>query len=574
LEQVQAEIRRKYRIPPQVAEAIGLLRAMSVLRLDMLLAAGALNILGLALPLAMLQIYDRIIPNAAFGTLGILVLGLGTAIIMEAVLRQARSAIIAWEGARFEHRTTVELVERFLDAPVAEVESKAIGTHLDRLNSVEAIRDFYGQQASLLLVDAPFLIIYLGLMAYIGGAMVLAPVLLVALFGTLAWVTGHALHDVHGKRKVLDDRRYNFIVEVLSNIHTAKGLAMERVLARRYERLMASSAALSWRANYLGSVSESFGSGFAQLSTIAVGGFGAWLVIHGQMSTGALAAATMLAGRSVQPLLRSLALWTRYQAVRLSMERMRAIASMPRERNEDAATLGALESLTLENVFFRYVEEGPQLFAGLDLTIRRGETIGISGANGCGKSSLLWMLMGGLHPQEGRVTVNGAPIETINLKTLRQQVAFIPQRAVLFKGTVLDNLTNFDVDANLAQALDLATALGLDRYFAGVPDGYEMEIGAATNGGLPSGVVQRIAMVRALVGDPQLILFDEANAALDQAGDKLMRELLVRYQTRAAIVIVSFRPSLLAIADRQYHLRDGRLVDVTPQASSTKGAAA
>nr|WP_246048287.1 ATP-binding cassette domain-containing protein [Hankyongella ginsenosidimutans] len=194
----------------------------------------------------------------------------------------------------------------------------------------------------------------------------------------------------------------------------------------------------------------------------------------------------------------------------------------------------------------------------------------MSGANGCGKSSLLWMLMGGLHPQEGRVTVNGAPIETINLKTLRQQVAFIPQRAVLFKGTVLDNLTNFDVDTNLAQALDLATALGLDRYFAGVPDGYEMEIGAATNGGLPSGVVQRIAMVRALVGDPQLILFDEANAALDQAGDKLMRELLVRYQTRAAIVIVSFRPSLLAIADRQYHLRDGRLVDVTPQASSTK----
>lgn len=574
MEQGELKIRRKPWVSPQIAEAIGMLHALSVLRVDLLLAAGALNILGLALPLALLQIYDRIIPNAAFGTLGILVLGLGSAIILEAVLRQSRSAIIAWEGARFEHRTTVELVERFLDAPVSEVESKAIGTHLDRLNSVEAIRDFYGQQAGLLLVDLPFLVIYLGLMTYIGGTMVLVPVMLVLLFGLLAWITGHALHDVHGKRKVLDDRRYNFIVEVLSNIHTAKGLAMERVLARRYERLTASSAALSWRTHYLGSVSESFGSGFSLLSTIAVGGFGAWLVIQGQMSTGALAAATMLAGRSVQPLLRSLALWTRYQSVRLSMDRMRAIASMPRERNEDAVGLGALERIALENVSFAYPGATQPLFSGLDLTIRRGETVGISGSNGCGKSSLLWMLVGGLHPQTGRLTANGIPIEDVNLKTLRQQVAFIPQKAVLFKGTVLDNLTNFDVDAHLAQALDLAAALGLDRYFAGVPDGYEMEIGAGSNGGLPSGVVQRIAMVRALVGDPKFILFDEANAALDQAGDALVRELLVRFHTRAAIVIVSFRPSLLAIADRQYHLRNGVLVDVTPQPSSAKGAAA
>jgi ATP-binding cassette subfamily C protein LapB len=192
----------------------------------------------------------------------------------------------------------------------------------------------------------------------------------------------------------------------------------------------------------------------------------------------------------------------------------------------------------------------------------RGETIGLTGANGSGKTTLLNLIMGNYSPTKGVLKINGRSIDEFDRQAMRRHIAYIPQRSVLFRGTVLDNLTNFDLDANIDQGLELAARLGLDRFFAARPNGYEMPISEGSANGLPTGVVQRIGMVRALVGKPQLILFDEANATLDQSGDKLVRDLLASYSGRAATVIVSFRPSLLAIADRLFEITDQRIVSV------------
>lgn len=552
-------------------------RQMAVLRPDLVFAAVALNLMGLALPLAMLQIFDRIIPHRAFNTLGLLVLGLVITFILEAFLRQARATIIAWEGARFEHRMARMMVETYLNAPAILVEKKAIGAHLDSLNAVDPVRDFYGNSASFLLVDVPFLLIFLGLIAFIGGWLVLVPISLIVLFGFLAWLTGQALHNVHRMRKHVDDRRYNFIVEVLGNIHTVKGLAMEGVIERRHERLVEQSAALGWRNNYLSSMSESLISAFSQVSTIAVAGAGAFLVIRGDISTGALAASTLLAGRAVQPLLRTLGLWTRFQSVRLSNAQLQTVLSMPSENAAQRQAAPAIDTIELQSVTFGFQSDddpdaasASNLFEDLSLSVARGQITAISGPNGSGKSTLLWMLMGGIEPQSGRILINGQDISQFDRRSLRQQIAYVPQRAVLFKGTVLDNLTNFDIDRNMETALELAHALGLDQYFAAIPEGYQLDVG---NGGLPSGVIQRIAMVRALVNRPQVILFDEANANLDQTGDRLVIELLKKYRQDTALVMVSFRPSVLALADQHWHLHAKRLQRVA-SVQTHKGAPA
>lgn len=557
-----------------VREAVSIASSMGTLQPSILVSGIVINILGMALPLAMLQIFDRIIPHAAFSTLTMLVIGLGVALVLETLLRQVRASINAWEGARFDHRTSVALVGKLLDAPSLEVESRAVGAHLDRLNSVEPVRDFYGQQFSMMLSDLPFVVIFLGLIYYIGGALVLAPIGLIAVYALLAWGNGHALHEALRERKEFDGRRYNFIVEVLSSIHTAKGLAIERVLQRRYERLIASGAAPGWRVNFLSSISEGFANGFSQMTSVTVGGFGAMLVINGQMTVGALAASTMLAGRSVQPLLRSLGLWTRYQSVRLSVEQLKTIEAMPSEPMTTGELVGPIDKVELRDVSFRYGPDLPLLYDGASLTVERGETIGLNGCNGCGKTTLLGMLMGSQAPTSGSLEINERPIGPLNRASLRYQIAYIPQRAVLFKGSILENMTRFDVDANLEQALDLAARLGLDRFFAGLPDGYEMMVNDGATAGLPSGVVQRIGMVRALVGDPRLILFDEANSSLDHDGDKLVRDLLITYKPNSAMIVVSFRPSLLAIADRQLSIRGGLIVPSDRGAQSSAKVAA
>ncbi len=545
-----------------MAETMSITREMGAFQPVFLLSGVMINLLGMALPLAMLQVFDRIIPHAAFPTLSLLVVGLVVALLCEALLRQLRTVVTAWEGARFDHRTSVALVGRILAAPLRDVQAKPVGVHMERLNSIEPVRDFYGPQMSLLLADIPFMIIFMALIYCIAGWLVFVPVGLVAGYGLLAWLTGNSLYLALHDRKELEGRRYNFIVEVLSSIHTVKALAIERSLQRRYERLIAQEAALGWRVNYLSSLSESFASGFSQMTSVTVGGIGAFLVITDQMSVGSLAAATMLAGRSVQPLLRTLGLWNRFQSTRLGVENLRAITALPDESAVSSAPIDAIDRLALDHVSFRYDSELPLLFDGVELSIERGETIGLSGANGSGKSTLLNLIMGNYSPTGGSLLINGRSIDDFNRQALRRHIAYVPQRSTLFKGTILDNLTNFDVDANLEQGLELAARLGLDRFFAAMPNGYEMVVSESGVNGLPAGVVQRIGMVRALVGKPQLILFDEANAALDQTGDKLVRDLLSTYAGQAALILVSFRPSLLAIADRHFEIDNQRIVRV------------
>lgn len=539
-----------------------------LLHRDVLVASALLNFTALALPVAMLHVYDRIIPHAAFPTLALLVLGLWVALLFDGLLRQARAHIAGWEGARFEHAASVRSVKRLLHADVATVEATPVGVHMDRLASIEPLRDFYTSQVGLTLVDMPFALMFIGLLAVIGGPLALVPLALMLVFGVLAWAAGVSLHKAIVERGELDDRRYNFIVETLAGLHTVKGLAMENQMARRYERLMGNAATIGWRVNIASAIAVGIGASFSQITTIAVASIGSMMVIAGTLTVGQLVASTLLAGRAMQPVLRAMAQWTRFQSIRLAEQRFQKLNSLPAERAENAAEAPPLETLEMRGATFGYDADGEPLFRDVNLSVRRGEIVAITGHNGAGKSSLLWMMMGGLRPRAGEVLVDGRSIHDLSADSVRDQIAYLPQRGYLFQGTVLDNLTRFDSDRHLDEALELAAAFGLDRVFAALPGGFETPVGEGAGGALPGGCVQAIAMVRALVGGPRFILFDEANAAFDRGADERLKAVLMRYRETTGIVLVSFRPSLLALADRRYTLQGGTLVEVpaTPAA--------
>jgi ATP-binding cassette subfamily C protein LapB len=221
-----------------------------------------------------------------------------------------------------------------------------------------------------------------------------------------------------------------------------------------------------------------------------------------------------------------------------------------------AVTRGALR---LDDVHFSYDGQRPVL-AGLSLDARAGECVGISGGNGSGKSTLLAIVAGLRAPDRGEVLIDGESLAGADRRSLAGAIGYLPQHCQLFHGTILDNLVMFRGRAFVDEALKLAAELGLDEYVARMPQGYETLIDSSAHDQLPGGVRQRVAVIRALVQKPRIVLFDEANTALDMESDVKLKGLLKRLRGDATLILVSYRPSLLEIADRRFELAGGVLV--------------
>ena len=532
---------------------------------DLLLASLFINVLALAMPLTLLQVYDRIIPNSADGTLVLLISGVGVALILEAFLRQGRSYVSGWMGARFEHLAGVAAVERLLNVSIVDYEHEGSGVHLERFNSLGPLKEFYAGQTILAMADVPFALLFLFAMWWLAGHLVLVPITLIVFFVLTALIVGKRLKKALESRMLADDRRYSFIIEVLGGIHTVKGLAMEEQMIRRYERLQETCATSDYNVAYQSANASSTGAVFSQLVLFGVVGYGATFVIDGVLTVGGLAACTMLAGRSMQPLQKLVGLWTRFQATQLALERVQKMFAMDEEKPRGLPDLPTIRGeLSVEGVSFSYGknkdgEDLAPMFTDVYLHAEAGETVGITGPGSCGKTTLLYLIMGVFTPGAGRVTIDDYDLMDYDPSSIRSQVAYLPQDGVLFNGTILENVTMFREEKN-DDAMDISRLLGLDSVVAHMPKGYDTVVGDGAGDKLPKGIKQRIAIARALVDKPRVLLFDEANAAMDGAGDTTLRSLLERLKGRVTLILVTPRPSMLNLADKIYDIKDTRLV--------------
>lgn len=537
---------------------------------DLILASTFINVLALALPLTLLQVYDRIIPNNAQGTLSLMIIGVGVALALDAMLRLARSYVSGWMAARFEHLAGCNAMERLLRTPIVGYENQGAGVHLERMNALSVLKEFYAGQAVLAVCDLPFAVIYLGAIYYLAQHLVLVPIGLIILFFIVAAVVGKKLKASLEGRMMADDRRYNFIIEVLGGIHTIKGLAMEEQMLRRYERLQETCAGAEREVSLNSSSAIGVGAIFSQLTMFAVVGYGSTFVIDGVLTVGGLAACTMLAGRSMQPLQRAVGIWTRFQSISLARDRLRELFRMVPEITDDMPPLENVQGdLTVQNVSFNFGknrdgEDLPIIFSNISLDITAGSVVGIKGANASGKTSLLLLMNGILHPTNGQVFVDGMDIARFDPVSVRREVAYLPQEGTLFNGTLLENLTMFRQEKD-SIAIEMARLLGLDNVVAHMPMGYDTPVADGAGESMPRGIKQRIAIARALVDKPRILLFDEANSAMDSAGDAMLKDLLSRLKGRVTLVLVSQRPSMLELADDVYEIKDHGLVPYVPE---------
>jgi ATP-binding cassette subfamily C protein LapB len=531
------------------------------LRRDVLAASLAINVLGLALPIMILQVYDRVLREHAESTLAFLAGMVAVAFLLEFALRLLRAAILNEAGARFDHQTTLRGLKRMLSADIETFRQDAAGVHAERFQAIQQVRAFYAQTALLLFTDLPFVFVFFLLMVLIAGWVALVPLFFFSAFSYAAYLLSRAISRANVEHDRADAKRYNFLIETLTGIHTVKGLTLEPLLQRRHERLQnASAKSLADITRITGRV-QALSMAFGQTATIATVGFGALAVVSGSLSVGGLAATTMLTGRMLQPVLRGLSAWARYQAIRVSEEKIRALDAIPAEIAGSRALAERIEgAIRLEKVSFTYRNAAAPTLSDISLEIPARGIVGLTGSTATGKSTLLHLICGLLKPSAGRVLLDGQELATLDAPAVRARVAVLATHATIFRGTLLENLTAFKDGVVRDRALELARVLGLDDYIAALPQGLDTAIGGSDTL-VPSGVAKRIAIVRALAVDPAVILFDNAHTGFDQESDNRLRDYIASLKGKRTIVLVTQRPSYLSLCDKLYGLRKGTLVE-------------
>jgi len=526
-----------------------------------------INVLGLAMPLTILQVYDRILPNKATDTLVILIAGLGFVLVMDAVLKTLRSYMTGWFAASFTHQANVEATRRLLNSRSEPGSKATVSSHLDAFRALQTVGDQYGGPARLLAIDLPASLIFLTVLFMIGGPVGFVPLALLALFAMRTANLNTRIDELIEKRAVHDQRKYDFVFEVLSGLNTIKAMAFEPVILRRFERLQTQISRLGYDHIDLNNRARGSASLFTVLTTVCVVASGALLVMGGYISVGAVAACTLLAGQVVQPLLRGINHWTDLQRVKHDYREASALFELPADVRSGNPDLSIAGNIKLHNASFQPHGDAIVTVRNLTLTIAAGETVAFEGSDGSGRSTLARMVSGDIEPTSGLVQIDGHDLYGPDHRYLRRHVAHVGNDAQMFAGTILQNLTLFGSRSTPQKARMAAELIGLEQDIHLLPLGYDTPLGNAIEENLTDSMLQRIAIARALAGEPRVLVLNDANGALDHKSEARLIEALTRIKGQLTTLIVSHRPSFRAIADKQFHMEQGR-ISVLPGAKA------
>jgi ATP-binding cassette, subfamily C, bacterial LapB len=538
-----------------------------------LLASFCSNVFALALPIMTLQVYDRILVSGSVSTLSVLTAGVVIAVMAEWVLRVSRSYIMGMAGVQFEINTSEEALRRVLAADLKDSERHEAGEYLEGLSAIGRVRDFYSGHLVTALVDMPFILIYLLLIGYLAGEMVWVPMGLLVMFGLIVWVLGRHMRGLVRAREESDSHRYSQVIEMLSGLHSVKALALEDKMQRLYEKLLVDGSARDYALSMTSGIANMLGGIMSQVMMVAVVVAGAPMVIQGDVSMGSLIACLLLAGRLTQPLMRALSLWAHFQEVRLAREQMSTLYSLQsvdvhegalREVKVSEAFAPVKGAVKLEDVSFRYQENTRWLLRDIQLEIQSGQMVALMGSDVVARTAMLELLAGLYTPEKGAIHVDGLNVAELPDDLRARHVAYVPSDAVIFRGTILENICQFN-PAYEAAARQLAEWMGITEDVSKLPMGFETPLSPSGQGDeISPGLRQRIAIVRALAPHPRLILLDNADHALDRDGYNSLFALLGQLKSVATVVLVSDDQNLLRLADRKLTLHHGAFLGAVP----------
>lgn len=532
----------------------------SVLIFGFFLPTIMINILSLSVPIVILQIYDRIIPNNAYQTLKILLLGALVAVVFEAIFKILRNRISLWQAARFEYNEYCSLFKQLLEAPINKIIARSPGELINEFNLVKMKKDLFGGgKLFITLVDIPFVLVYLLLIYMIGGRLVLIPLFIMAFLVAVILLHRDRGAELINQKNQLEDRRFNFISELFTGLHTIKTHSMEPLMLRRYERLQETHGDLIFT-----SLTNSFEltelfQFMNQLMIVMMVSFGAIGVINHNMTLGIVAACTILSSRSIQPVAKLIAGWDKLQKLLDESEKYKSISRMPKQIDLDNKQIVHMKgAISFENVS---VGTGKHcLLDNINWSVKAGEVVSITGPGLSGKTTLLHLISGEAEPTSGKVLIDNKVLRETPAAT--QRITYISPNTTLFQGSILDNLNGFDGINKIEKVNKLLSQFNLNSFVQKLPKGLHTQLTNQSVELIPKGVKQRLILARTMLQNPRIILFDEANINLDREADEVITSFMESLKEHVTVIFVSHRPSIQKMATKAYKIANKKLVSI------------
>ncbi|NKI70730.1 type I secretion system permease/ATPase [Collimonas pratensis] len=531
--------------------------------LEVLAGSFFLQLFGLVSPLFMQVVIDKVLVHKSMSTLDVLVFGLVTISIFEALLGGLRTYVFSHTTNRMDVELGSRLFNHLLNLPLAYFQARRVGDSVARVRELENIRNFLTGNALTVVMDLLFTLVFFAVMLSYSVILTLVVFISLPCYIALSVLVTPALKSRLNEKFRRSAENQSFLVESVTGVETIKSMAVEPLMQRRWETQLAGYVSIAFKASNLSNAANQVASLISKLTTAALLWYGAKLAIDGSLSVGELIAFNMLAGRVSAPVLRLAQLWQDFQQVRLSMDRLGDILDNKAESNTSGGqtSMPAVKGeVVFDKVVFRYRHDGPEVLRGLSLTVKPGSVTGIVGPSGSGKSTLTKLVQRLYSPERGRVLIDGMDLAVLDPASLRRQIGTVLQENMLFKGTVRDNIAFASPGMPFDKVVEAATLAGAHEFVLELPQGYDTELGERGNG-LSGGQRQRIAIARALATNPKILIFDEATSALDAESEAIIQSNMHQICAGRTVFIIAHRLSAVRIAERIITVEKGEIVE-------------
>jgi ATP-binding cassette subfamily C protein LapB len=539
----------------------GVIRENRALYQHVLLAALLINIFALAMPLFVMNVYDRVVPNQATETLWVLAVGVFIAISADMILRLMRTWYLDLAANRVDVKVSARIAEHVLGMKMSDA-PQATGSFVSGIQSFESVRYFFSSAAVTALVDLPFVLFFIAIIAIINPYLALPIIIGAVLLLLYAIIAQHKLKQLAEDSMKASAMRNASLVESVGSMPLVKAFNAQSKIQSIWEKSTIFISRTSVRMRVLSSSLATYGSWLQQTVAIVMIVIGVYLVIAGDLTVGGIIAAYLLSSRAMAPISQVAGLLGQYHNTATAMSSLNELMSKELEHSDNAKKIpkpvvdGAIE---FKNVTFSYAEDAPDVLNQLSFTIAPGERVAILGRNGSGKSSITRLILGLYEVQKGEVRVDNINVKQLNLSELRRNIGFLPQEADLFFGTLQDNITLPARVFDPERLVEVANEVGLSSVIGQLPDGFNHII-QERGRNLSGGQRQLVALARALINDPPIVILDEPTGALDHNSEDMLRRTFKDCLNGKTLIVVTHKTSMLELVDRIIVVDSGKKV--------------